>query len=74
MIYYLWVFILSGIAIVSLISFLVFITSDLSLIKKVKRKKSSLMLNFSLLATSLVSLGFIIYLFMELKRQIDLFS
>lgn len=74
MIYYLWVFILAGITLVALISFLMSITGDLNLLKKVKKKKSSLVLNFSLLLTSLVSIGFIIYLFMELKRQIDIFS
>nr|WP_288394270.1 hypothetical protein [uncultured Vagococcus sp.] len=74
MIYYLWVFILTGVSLVSLISFLMSITGDLNLLKKVKKKKSSLMLNFSLLLTSLVSIGFIIYLFLELKRQIDIFS
>lgn len=74
MIYYLWVFILTGVSLVALISFLMSITGDLNLLKKVKKKKSSLMLNFSLLLTSLVSIGFIIYLFLELKRQIDIFS
>lgn len=74
MIYYLWVFILTGVALTSLLLFLVSISKDLDLVKKLKRRKSSLMLNFSLLVTSLVSIGFIIYLFLELKRQIDLFS
>lgn len=74
MIYYLWVFILTGVALASLLLFLVSISKDLDLVKKLKRRKSSLMLNFSLLVTSLVSIGFIIYLFLELKRQIDLFS
>lgn len=74
MIYYTWVFILAGISLVALITFLVSISQDLNLVKKLKKRKSSLILNFSMLVTSLVSIGFIIYLFLELKRQIDLFS
>lgn len=74
MIYYTWVFILAGISLVALITFLVSISQDLNLVKKLKKRKSSLILNFSMLVTSLVSIGFIICLFLELKRQIDLFS
>lgn len=74
MIYYTWVFVLAAVALVSLIGFLVSISRDLDLVKKLKKKKSSLIWNFSLLMTSLMSIGFIIYLFLELKRQIDIFS
>lgn len=74
MIYYLWVFILSSIAVISLISFLILITKDVNLIKKIKVKKSSLVLDFSLLLISISSISLVIYLFIELKKQIDILS
>lgn len=74
MIYYLWVFILSGIAIVSTFFFLLTFNRDLSLIRKLNKKKQFLSFNFLLLLISLVSTGLIIYLFIELKKQIEMFS
>lgn len=74
MIYYLWVFILSGVALISIFYFLLTINRDLSLGKQLKKKTSTLVVNFMLLLISLVSTGLIIYLFLELKRQIDILT
>lgn len=74
MIYYLWVFILAIICLLSLVVFLVSITKDIPLLKKLKKKKSSLLLNITLLIISTGSLALIIALFMELKRQIDIYG
>lgn len=71
MIYYLWVFVLSGVCLLSLILFLLSITKDVPLIKKLKKKKSVLALNITLLLISVGSVGLIVNLFLELKRQID---
>lgn len=72
MIYYLWVFVLAGVALVSLFLFLLSLTRDVNLVKTLKKKKIALLLNFSLFLITLVSSGLIIYLFYELKRQIDI--
>lgn len=72
MIYYLWVFILAGVALVSLFFFLLTLTQDINIIKVLKKKKTALVLNFSLFIITIVSSGLIIYLFYELKRQIDI--
>lgn len=71
MIYYLWVFVLSGVCLLSLVLFLLSITKDVPLIKKLKKKKSVLVLNITLLLISVGSVGLIVNLFLELKRQID---
>lgn len=69
---YLWVFILAGIASVSLLFFIVTLSRDVFLARRLKLKKSNLVLNFSFLTMSLGSLIMIIYLFMLLKEQIGL--
>nr|WP_238842702.1 hypothetical protein [Vagococcus hydrophili] len=74
MIYYLWVFILSSIAIISVFFFLLTFNRDLSFCRKLKKDKKQLILNFSLLFISMISTGLIIYLFMILKKQIEIFS
>lgn len=71
---YLWVYILTIIAILSLGFFLATFSKDMYLTRKLKLKKTSLWLNFSLLLISLMSLGLIIYLFSSLKEQIQFFS
>lgn len=72
MINYLWLFILGGIAVIALLFFLLMLSRDAFLIRKVKRKKGPLLVNFSLLAITLSSLGLIVYLFTLLKEQIEL--
>ncbi|EOL49888.1 hypothetical protein [Enterococcus caccae] len=69
---YLWIYILGGIASASLLFFLVTLSRDVFLVKKLRKKKLDLAFNFSLLAVSIVSLGLIIYLFVLLKDQIKL--
>ncbi|MGX7151275.1 hypothetical protein [Enterococcus ureasiticus] len=72
MINYLWLFILGGIAVTALLFFLLMLSRDAFLIRKVKRKKGPLLVNFSLLVITLSSLGLIVYLFTLLKEQIEL--
>ena len=72
MIDYLWMFILGGIAIVSLVFFLMTLSRDVFLMKRLRKKKQSLGLNFALLFITLTSLGLIAYLFVLLRDQIEL--
>ncbi|EOL47456.1 hypothetical protein [Enterococcus caccae] len=72
MIDYLWLYILSGIALLSLILFVLTLSRDLFLVKRLKVKKMALFANASLLLLSLMSLSLIIYLFILLKDQINL--
>jgi phosphoglycerol transferase MdoB-like AlkP superfamily enzyme len=72
MIDYLWMFILGGISIISLVFFLISLSRDVFLIKKLRKKKQILVLNFSLLLITLSSLGLIAYLFGLLREQIEL--
>ncbi|MET3562932.1 hypothetical protein ABID30_002023 [Enterococcus rotai] len=69
---YLWLFILGGIAILSLLIFLITLSRDTFLMKKLRKKKTNFILNFSLLFTTLTCLGLIVYLFTLLKEQIEL--
>ena len=69
---YLWIYILGGIASASLLFFLVTLSRDVFLVRKLQKKKLDLAFNFSLLAVSITSLGLIIYLFVLLKDQIKL--
>lgn len=72
MIDYIWMFILGGIAILSLLFFLITLSRDAFLLKKLRKKKFQLVLNFSLLFITLTSLGLIAYLFTLLRDQIEL--
>ena len=69
---YLWVFILSIIALFSAGVFLWTISKSSGLVKKLKLPKSSLLLNFVLLIISLVNIGLIVYVFILVKDQISL--
>lgn len=71
---YLWVYILAAISIVSVGVFIATFSKDLYLTRKLKLNRSSLLLDFSLLVTSLVSLSLVIYLFVLLKEQIQFFG
>lgn len=74
MTHYLWVYLLSALAILSLIGFLVSFSKDHLLIKKLKLSKFNYLLNFSLLLMSFLDIGLIIYLFSTLKEQINVLS
>lgn len=67
---YLWVYILSLIAATSLLGFILTFSKDMSLTKKLKLSKKSLILNFSLIIISFGSISLVIYLFVLLKEQI----
>ncbi|EOH96637.1 hypothetical protein UAW_01802 [Enterococcus haemoperoxidus ATCC BAA-382] len=72
MIDYLWIFILGAISIGSLLIFLVTLSREAFLLKKLRKRKVNFVLNFSLLFISLSCLGLITYLFTLLKEQIEL--
>lgn len=71
---YLWVFILSGITLISSGAFLGTISKSSVSIKKLKISKLNLIVNYSLLIISLVDIGLIIYLFLLVKEQINLLT
>lgn len=71
---YLWVFILSGIALMSAGIFLTTIPKSSSLIKRLRLAKSHLLVNYLLLVISLVDIGLIIYVFLLVKEQINLLT
>jgi len=69
---YLWIFILGAVAILSLLVFLMTLSRDAFLMKKLRKKKNQFFLNFGLLFTTLTCLGLIVYLFTLLKDQIEI--
>lgn len=71
---YLWIFILSGVALLAAGIFLGTISSSSLLIKKNKLPKYKLLLNFILLVSALVDIGLIIYVFILVKDQISALS
>lgn len=68
---YLWVFILSIIAILSSGMFLGTISKSSMLVKKLKFSRANLLINFTLLITSLVNIGLIVYVFLLVREQIS---
>lgn len=71
---YLWVYILGVIALVAVGVFVGTFSKDLYLTRKLRLSKTSLLINFSLLLTSLTSVCLVIYLFSILKEQIQFFG
>ncbi len=71
---YLWVYILAVLAVISLVIFFVSFSKDHFFIKKLKKSKSSYVLNFTFLILSIADILLIVYLFMILKEQIGIFS
>jgi len=71
---YLWVYILGAIAMISFLWFVITLSRDIFLVKKLKVNKMNFILNFSLMLVSLTSVGLIIYLFALLKEQIKVLS
>ncbi|MDR2278883.1 hypothetical protein ACQUEF_10285 [Vagococcus fluvialis] len=71
---YLWVFILSAIALFSAGYFLATISKSTKLITKLNLPKRNLILNFALLIISLVDIALIIYVFILVKDQISLLT
>ncbi|MDR0922705.1 MAG: hypothetical protein LBM95_10035 [Lactobacillales bacterium] len=69
---YLWIFLLGGVAIVTLIFFLVTLSRDIFLLKRLRYGKSKLLLNFSFIGLTLASLGLVVFLFNLIKEQIEL--
>lgn len=69
---YLWVYLLGGVGALSLVLFLSTLSKDALLVKRLRKSRRSLSINFSLVVVSLTSVGLIIYLFVLLKDQIRL--
>ncbi len=71
---YLWIIIIGIIATISLLFFILSISRDTYLIKKLKLPKKNLSLNFLLLVGVLADLGVIAYIFIGLKNQLNIFG
>lgn len=69
---YIWVYLLGAVAASSLLFFLGTLSKDIFYVRKLRKNKQELLINFSLLLVSIVSVGLIIYLFILLKDQIKL--
>lgn len=69
---YLWLILLSIISLCALITFLATFSRDSFLIKRLRKSKKNILVNFLLLGVTLESLGLIIYLFSILKDQIEI--
>ncbi|WP_288396141.1 hypothetical protein [uncultured Vagococcus sp.] len=67
---YLWIFILGAIVLLSAGLFLGTISKSSILINRLKLPKGHLILNFTLLAVSLVDIGLIVYVFLLVRDQI----
>ena len=71
---YLWIFILGVIALVSAGVFFATISKSAVLIKKLKLPKFKLLINFILLASTILDISLIIYVFVLVKNQISALS
>ncbi|ALS36871.1 hypothetical protein ABID30_001928 [Enterococcus rotai] len=69
---FLWVYILCGIGVASIVFFLLTFSRDVFLIKRLKKNKQFLLLNFSFLIFTFISVTLVIYLLVLLKDQIQL--
>lgn len=69
---YIWVYVLGGISAGALMVFLLTISKDITLTRRLKKHKKGLWLNVTVLLVTLTSLSLIIYLFLVLKEQLQL--
>ncbi|WP_314060962.1 hypothetical protein [uncultured Vagococcus sp.] len=71
---YTWIYLLGFGGIMSLGLFLLSLNRDNVLMKRLKLKKSKIIVNWLLLVMSLVCFGLAIYLFIYLQKQLNLFG
>ncbi|MEI5991640.1 hypothetical protein A5881_003177 [Enterococcus termitis] len=71
---YIWLYILGACGIVSLGLFLYSLNRDNILVKKLKLKKKKILVNWLLLVISIVCFSMMIYLFIYIQNQLNLFE
>lgn len=71
---YIWLYILGACGTISLGMFLFSSNRDSILVKKLKLKKSKILVNWLLLAVSIISFLLLIYAFLYIQKQINIFN
>ncbi|WP_430602020.1 hypothetical protein IGJ02_002214 [Enterococcus sp. DIV0724b] len=71
---YIWLYILGACGTISLGMFLFSLNRDSILVKKLKLKKSKILLNWLLLAVSIISFLLLIYVFIYIQKQMNIFN
>ncbi|EOL46408.1 hypothetical protein I580_01677 [Enterococcus caccae ATCC BAA-1240] len=71
---YLWLYILGACGTISLGMFLFSLNRDSILLKKLKLKKSKILVNWLLLAVSIICFLLMIYAFIYIQKQINIFN
>lgn len=71
---YIWLYILGACGTISLGMFLFSLNRDSILLKKLKLKKIKILVNWLLLAVSIICLILMIYAFMYIQKQINIFN
>ncbi|WYK00175.1 hypothetical protein A5821_001269 [Enterococcus sp. 7F3_DIV0205] len=71
---YLWLYILGACGTISLGMFLFSLNRDSILLKKLKLKKTKILVNWLLLAVSIICFLLMIYAFIYIQKQINIFN
>lgn len=71
---YIWLYILGACGTISLGMFLFSLNRDSILVKKLKLKKSKILVNWLLLAVSIISFFLLVYVFIYIQKQINIFN
>ncbi|OEG11033.1 hypothetical protein BCR21_12180 [Enterococcus ureasiticus] len=71
---YTWLYLLGACSAISLGLFLFSLNRDNILLKKLKLKKSKILVNWLLLAMSIICFLLLIYVFMYIQKQINIFN
>lgn len=71
---YIWLYILGACSAISLGMFLFSLNRDNILLRKLKLKKSKILVNWLLLAVSIICFLLLIYVFMYMQKQINILN
>ena len=71
---YLWIIVAGSFAVFAFLFFIMTISSSTSLIKKLRLKKANILLNVAILLIGLGNIGIMIYLFQDIRTQIEIFT
>lgn len=71
---YLWLIIVGCFALIAFVFFMITISNSVTLIKKLKKSKINIMLNVLILLIGIANIGIGVYLLMDVRKQIDIFT
>lgn len=71
---YLWIIVAGIFALVAFFLFIMTLSTSSGLIRKLKKKKANILINLTILLIGIVNIGIGIYLLMDIRAQIQMFT